>query len=295
MHNTKIYIFHILAVVVVSIWGTTFISTKLLLAAGLTPIMIFISRFVIAYIGIVPFSRKRLFCKSLIDEIMVALLGLSGGSLYFLTENMALEISQASSVALIVCTTPVITIFLMRIFYPEERISGLTIIGSIVALAGVALITYNGSSNLQLNPAGDLLALSSATLWSIYSVIIRYLGTRYDTLFITRKTFFYGLLTALPIMLVGGEELDWSPLTSATVIGNLLFLGVVASLLCYAAWSLVLKRIGTAQASNYMYINPVVATLLSAFILGEKITPMAIVGAAMILGSVYLAVGFHRR
>lgn len=295
MPKKSSYIFHILAVVVVAIWGTTFISTKLLLAAGLTPIMIFVSRFVIAYIGILPFARSRLFCKSITDELLVALLGLSGGSLYFITENMALEISHASSVALIICTTPVITIFLMRIFYPKEHIGWLTILGSLIALAGVAVITYNGSSNLRLNPAGDILALASAILWSIYSVIIRHLGTRYNTLFITRKTFFYGLLTALPMALLKGENLEWSLLGDWSVICNLLFLGIVASLLCYAAWSVVLKQIGTAHASNYMYINPLVATLLSALILGEEITPMMAVGAVMILGSVYLAVGFHRR
>ena len=84
------HIYHILAIITSAIWGTTFISSKLLLQEGLSPAAIMILRFVLAYVLMLPFVKGKWFCKSLKDELLMVLLGISGGSLYFLLENTAL-------------------------------------------------------------------------------------------------------------------------------------------------------------------------------------------------------------
>ena len=109
------HIFHILAILTSAIWGTTFISSKLLLQEGLSPAAIMILRFVLAYVLMLPFVKGKWLCKSLKDELLMVLLGISGGSLYFLLENTALVYTQASNVAIIIAATPLLTMLTVNL------------------------------------------------------------------------------------------------------------------------------------------------------------------------------------
>ena len=73
------------------------------------------------------------------------------------------------------------------------------------------------------------------------------------------------------------------------VLSNLLFLAVLASLICYILWNVVLKQLGTMRASNYIYLNPLVTMVASVLILHEQITWITLMGAACIILGVYLA------
>ena len=90
---------HLAAIVVVGIWGLTFISTRVLIENGLTPQEIFLLRFLMAYVGIWFISPRKLFCHNWRDEGWMLLGGITGGSLYFLTENTALEVTLTTNVA----------------------------------------------------------------------------------------------------------------------------------------------------------------------------------------------------
>lgn len=287
----KKLLYHILAVATVSIWGTTFVSTKVLLHHGLTPDVIFTLRFLMAY-GVLWLLRPRLgmWCRNLRDELRMVGLGITGGSLYFLTENAALCYAPAANVSLLVCTTPLLTILLMRLAYRHsERLSRYTVGGSLLALAGVALVVLNGHFALKLNPRGDLLALSASLLWALYTLLLRSVEGRYRNLLITRKVFGYGLLTILPYLAWHQPEPSLETFRAPAVWGNLLFLGLIASLVCYATWNAVVKNLGASFSSNYLYLNPLAATLAAALVLQEVITPTAAFGACMILAGIALA------
>jgi drug/metabolite transporter (DMT)-like permease len=71
------------------------------------------------------------------------------------------------------------------------------------------------------------------------------------------------------------------------VIGNILFLGVLASLLCYFYWNLAVKHLGAIATANYIYIIPVITLIASAIIIRERITPFAIIGTGLILTGVF--------
>lgn len=90
--------YHILAILTVAVWGTTFISTKILINNGLSPQEIFLLRFIIAYIGIWFISPRKIFSDSIKDELTMFAAGLTGGTLYFLTENTALKFTQTTNV-----------------------------------------------------------------------------------------------------------------------------------------------------------------------------------------------------
>ena len=283
------HIYHILAILTSAIWGTTFISSKLLLQEGLSPAAIMILRFVLAYVLMLPFVKGKWFCKSLKDELLMVLLGISGGSLYFLLENTALVYTQASNVAIIIAATPLLTMLTVNLLDRCKSASKRLYGYSLMSLAGVALVILNGNFVLKLNPIGDLLTFGAVVTWVIYSIIIAKVQERYSSWMITRKIIFYGVVTLLPYFLIEPWDVTWEMMSRPMVWGNIAYLGVLASLGCYMTWNIVIKRLGAVDATNYLYINPIVAMITANLLLGERITPLAIAGTALILVGVYLA------
>lgn len=274
---------YIIALAIVVIWGCTFVQTKLLINSGLCPEEIFFYRFVLAYLLMLPLSGKKLMLDGWKDELIAISLGLTGGSLYFVTENYALAFGYCSNVALIVCLTPLITTLIVGCLYPSERIGRSGVVGSVVALVGMALVVFNGNFILKLSPLGDLLAFAACLCWALYSLAIKRLQGKYSNMLITRKVFGYGLLTMMPWLLFRGVNAEVL-ITGGTIVwGNLLFLGCMASMLCFLGWNWCLGKLGTVRATNLLYLNPVVAIITSALVLGENVTWIAICGAVLIL------------
>jgi drug/metabolite transporter (DMT)-like permease len=271
------------------VWGTSFVSTKVLIHNGLSPAEIFTYRFVLAYIAILFFAPRKLFADTWRDELLMAALGLTGGSLYFITENTALETTLASNVSLLVCTFPIWTALLSKLFYPRDPLGGRLWLGSLAGLTGSALVVFNGSFVLALNPLGDALSLAAALSWAVYSLIMRNLNKRYGVMFITRKVFFYGLVTLLPFLLLPGTGYHPARLANPAVWINLLFLGLITSFVCFAVWNRVLKEIGIVASSNYIYLNPVFTMAAAALVLHERITWIAILGLFLIVAGLWLA------
>ena len=289
MHTTKNYIYHLIAILTVGIWGLTFISTKVLIEHGLSPQEIFLLRFLMAYLGIWFISPRKLFADNWKDELWLLWGGVTGGSFYFFTENTALEITLATNVAFIVCTAPLLTTILSLLIYKKEKATAGLVGGSLLALVGVALVVYNGHFILKISPLGDFLTLLAAFSWAFYSLIMKKMSGRYRTTFITRKIFFYGILTILPAFILHAWQFSLSGLWQPAVWMNLLFLGVLASLVCFVVWNIILKQLGTVRASNYIYLNPLFTLIGSTVLLDEQFTVMSLMGAMLILGGVYWA------
>lgn len=227
--------------------------------------------------------------QQLEDELLFLATGLTGGTLYFLTENTALSLTQTTNVAFIICMTPLLTTALSLLTDRKEKASKQLMAGSVIALLGVALLIFNGSFVLKLSPLGDFLTLCAGLSWAIYSLIIRKLSGRYPAVFITRKVFFYGILTGLPTFLVHPFQFPLSGFANPVIWANLLFLAVLASLICFVVWNIVLKQLGTIQSSNYLYLNPLFTTIAASLILEEQLTVFAVAGVGLVLGGVYFA------
>ncbi|MCC8155538.1 MAG: DMT family transporter [Tannerellaceae bacterium] len=289
--KSKQVLYHIMAIVTVIIWGTTFVSTKVLIREGLTPVEILMYRFTIAYICIWFISPKKLFARNWKDELWMIGMGLTGGSLYFVTENTALGITLASNVSLILCTTPILVAFIAWGLNRKEKLRKNLLIGSFIALAGVALVVFNGNYYLKINPLGDFLTFISALMWAFYCLILKRMNTKYPTLLLTRKVFFYGVVTLFPLMLIFPGYLsitiNTEILSRSLAWINLLFLGIVASMLCFIMWNIAVKELGPVYTSNYIYIVPLVTVFASSLILDEPVTFVSLIGAALILYGVY--------
>jgi len=289
--NVKSPVFyHIEAILTSVVWGTTFVSSKVLISHGLTPEQIMLLRFILAYVCIWLISPKQLWAKSWQDELLFVLLGLSGGSLYFLAENSALKFTQACNVSIIISVTPLLTAIATSLVYKGERMGRALIIGAFVALVGISFVVLNGQYVLKLNPIGDLLTISASLMWVVYGLILKKLQQReYTSVFVTRKVFFYGILTILPVFPIMGEGIPWNELCDFTVLANLCFLGIVASFLGYLAWNYVVNQLGVVTATNYLYLNPLATFITSSIVLQERITIVSLIGSLMILSGVYLS------
>ena len=286
--NNSLLGYHILAAIIVLIWGCTFVNSKVLLMHGLSAHEIFVLRFLFAYVCICIISPRRLWANSVRDELLFVLLGMTGGSMYFVTENAAVKIDYVNNVSFIVCTAPLLTTLLALAFLKSVKATRGLVLGAISATLGVASVVLNGQFMLKLNPLGDLLAFSAALSWAVYSLLLRRLAG-YNVVFVTRKVFFYGLITVLPVFIFRPWRFPLHGFLEPSVWGNLLFLGFVASFGCFVLWSWVSKRLGALTASNYIYLNPVSTVIFSALILDEPMTWLAYVGSTLILFGVFLS------
>ena len=272
---------HLLALFTIVVWGTTFIATKLLLTAY-TPLQIMLMRFALAY-AVLWLLRPKALLVDLKTELRFCLLGLFGCTLYFLTENTALTYTLAANVSILVASAPILTALLAHLFLRDEPFSRNNLLGFLIAFLGVALVVFNGTVVLKLNPLGDLLSLSAALTWAVYGVLLKPLLHRFDAIQLTRRVMMWGLLTALPLALLSGEPFSLAPLQNGARLFCILFLGLIGSGLCYVTWNLATRRLGVVVTSNYIYVNPFVTMLTAAVVLDERITPMGVAGAALII------------
>ena len=287
--NSNVF-YHLVAFLTVAIWGTTFVSTKVLMLNGLSPAQIFTLRFTIAYVLMLCFNHRRIFSDSWKDEAKMALLGISGGSLYFLSENEAMNFTTTTNTSLIVCSCPLFATLLVRLVYRHSsRINAIQLLGSLLAFVGMIIVVLNGRFVLHLSPVGDALAFTACMCWAVYSLLMKSVSGSYSAAFITRKVFFYGVLTILPYYLFvpGLPSLDI--FAKPQVIGNLLFLGCLASMICFLTWNWCISKLGAVKATNWVYFNPITTMIFASWVLGEKITPYFLIGAACILLGMYVA------
>lgn len=281
---------HFSALVTVLIWGTTFISTKVLLA-DFAPVEILFLRFVMGFAALYLAAPRRMQKASRRQELTFAAAGLSGVCLYYLMENIALTYTMASNVGVIVSVSPFFTAILSRIILKEEKLHARFFLGFVVAMAGIALISFNGAA-MKLNLTGDFLALMAALMWGCYSTFTRKIsGYGFSTILTTRRTFFYGILFMIPALCLSGFRMDTERFFHPVSIGNLLFLGLGASALCFVTWNYSVKVLGAIKTSIYIYMIPVVTVLTSALVLKEPVTWMTGAGTLLTLAGLFLSEG----
>ena len=276
------------------VWGISFLNTRVLLDAGLTPTEIFVARFTIAYLSLLVISRFKVRFTGWRDELLFVVCGVAGGSAYFIAENTALELTLISDVAVLVSIAPLTTALMGAIFYRDERITLLTGVGMVIAFIGSVMLALKDGLVWGDSVLGDLLAMLAALVWAFYSMALKRLNRTYTTLFITRKLFFYGILSALPLLALEDTQINMDVLRQPAVWGNLLYLGLVSSMAAHFIWGITVKRIGAVRASNYFYLSPIISMIAAAIWFGERTNAIAYIGCVLILAGVIMAEKFKR-
>ena len=287
--ENKNYTGHFTAALTILIWGTTFISTKVLLE-DFQPVEILVFRFILGFVILLLISPRRLKTKGKGEELLFVGAGLSGICLYYLLENIALTYTLASNVGVIISVAPFFTAILAHILMKEEEKLGVPFfIGFLMAMAGIAMISLNGAE-LKLNPTGDLLALLAALVWAVYSILSRKISSLgYPVVLTTRRTFFYGILFMIPASFLLAFRLNLAPLGKPVNLLNILYLGAGASALCFVTWNFSVKKLGAVNTSIYIYLVPVITVVTSVLILHEQIGITSALGVLLTLAGLGLS------
>ena len=307
LNRNSLLICHLGALVAVCMWGGSFVSTKVLINNGLGPVEIYIYRFVLAYLLVLIGCHRRLWAANWRDELLFLVCGLCGSSIYFIAENNAVNYTRVSDVSMITTLSPLLTTLLIGALYKSERPGKWTYLGSLIAFIGVEFIIFkDGFTANSAGPGhdtlstmiGDMLALGAAFSWAIYSLVLRKLNVTYTAQFVTRKTFFYGLITAIPFWIISKEPISApSVLLKPEVLGNLLFLGVFCSMIAYLLWAWVMGKLGAIKTNNYLYVQPVCTMIIAAILFGkdDPITLIGCFGCVLIIGGLWLGDYMTRR
>ena len=285
---------HLAALFTIIIWGTTFISTKVLLT-DFKPVEILFFRFVMGFVALFLVCPHRMKGVERKQELTFVLAGLCGICLYYLLENIALTYTMTSNVGVIISVAPFFTAILSRLFLKSEgKLRANFFIGFVVAMAGVALISFNGSK-LELNPMGDLLAVLAAFVWACYSILTRKISSfGYPVILTTRRTFFYGILFMVPALFFFDFKIGVERFTDMAVLFNLLYLGLGASALCFVTWNVAVKVLGAVKTSVYIYMVPVITIVTSVLVLKETVTWVSVVGTVLAAAGLSLS-EYHRK
>lgn len=279
---------HLLAIGTILVWGLTFINSTIVLRS-LSPVELLIARMVIGIAALAVLRPKRLKLHKRSHELYLMGVGFFSVTLYFVLENTALTYTASSNVAVIVSTAPFFIAIFSGIFLKEEKLSPLFFVGFVLAILGVGMVSFAGKK-LQLNPLGDLLSLLTAVSWAIGTMFMRKLEKHnYPVILVTRRMFMYGVLFALPMLLFLPTKGQLSDLLKPEVLFNVLFLGVIASAVCYVTWMMAMMRVGVVRSGVYIYLIPVITMVAAAIILGDTITPLQIGGAAMTMAGLFVS------
>ena len=269
------------------IWSLNYATTKYAFERW-SPIAFSGLRFATAGIALALFVRWREGGLGVdrSDVRLVVLCGIVGIFLNQLTFTYAVDYTAAANVALILAAAPAFAaVFAVMLGHERVRPAHWLALG--VSLVGVGLVVVGGSDLVGFSLRGDLLAVGAALTWAAYTVMLRPLLGRYSAIRISALVILVGAVIMAPVTVVqvanqdfdSLRRLDWAAWLYST-IGPLL----VTNWLYFRA----LHRVGAARATLYMYLQPFLGAVFAAWLLGEKLVAVQLIGGAVIVGGVAL-------
>jgi drug/metabolite transporter (DMT)-like permease len=223
------------------------------------------------------------------DVPYLVLLGAIFFTIFPVTFNTSLRLTEASRGALMLATMPLWSVLLAR-SAKRERLSTRQMCGVLLTLAGVGVVlaerglTFAGTG---LSLAGDVLMLVTALCGAVYGVLAKRMLTRYKALTVTAYTMMFGTLLLMPLTFLEDPSSALARMRTDTVM-LVLFLGIFGGAIGYFLWTFALTRLSPTQVAVYINLNPMIATLLGATLLAEKLTGIFVAGFAAVLAGVLL-------
>jgi len=223
------------------------------------------------------------------DVPYLVLLGAIFFTIFPVTFNTSLRLTEASRGALMLATMPLWSVLLAR-SAKRERLSTRQMCGVLLTLAGVGVVlaerglTFAGTG---LSLAGDVLMLVTALCGAVYGVLAKRMLTRYKALTVTAYTMMFGTLLLMPLTFLEDPSSALARMRTDTVM-LVLFLGIFGGAIGYFLWTFALTRLSPTQVAVYINLNPMIATLLGVTLLAEKLTGIFVAGFAAVFAGVLL-------
>ncbi|WP_175731981.1 DMT family transporter [Burkholderia ambifaria] len=233
---------------------------------GLAPLQLAAGRFATAAVLVIAWLAWRRPAKpSTRDALRFLVCGFLGIALYNALLNTGEQTVSAGAASFIVNTLPIFTALLAAVFL-HERFNRWGWAGSLISLAGIAVIAHGQPGGLVLG-SGSTLILGAALCSASYFVLQRRLIPVYGALPCAAYTLLAGALLLTPWL--PGAVVSLGDASHDTMLA-VLVLGVFPAALGYATWTVALGYFGAARAANFLYLTPAVATALSIVLTGER-------------------------
>jgi drug/metabolite transporter (DMT)-like permease len=289
--NRKIIIY-IEALLTVVIWGGTFVATKVTLQEA-SPALIVWLRFAIGIVvlGATVAIRKQFTIPAWRELPYLALLGLLGVTLHQWLQATGLQTAAATNTAWIVATIPMFTALLGWLVL-KEKLGAIRVGGIILATIGVLVIVSKGDMPALFKGVfgtlGEFLILISSVNWAVFSILSRRGLKTYPATLMMFYVMVFGWLFANIWLFGFGSGLSEIPHLSGQGWIGILILGLLGSGVAYITWYDALQALPAGQLSVFINVEPLITTMIAALVLGESITWVIVLGAAMILLGIYL-------
>jgi drug/metabolite transporter (DMT)-like permease len=264
-----------------SIWGGMYVVSKVVLEV-IPPFSLLAIRLILGAgtLGAIILFRSgsRLTSRQMRDSFLVGIVGY-GISLGF--QFVGTKLSTASNGALVTSATPAF-VLLFAPFLLGEKTTTRGILALAVSMLGVIAVidprTTDFSSTLFM---GNLSLLAAALTWALYSVLVRKVAQSADLLASSAVMLAGGIPSSI---LFGWFEVNQQGIGEVTtgIMGGILFLGIISTALAMFLWNYAFAKLPASAASLTFFAQPVVGTLLGWFFLGEKITPLFLLGGLLI-------------
>lgn len=280
------------ALISISFWGVSFVSTKAVLEK-LDPFSIIVLRFGIGALFLLlllVIKRIRLLVSiTYLPHLII--LGILGVFVHQILQATALLTINASSAGWIISLSPIFTVILSILFL-NEKMTITKATGMVLAITGVLLVTSTRSGHsfqFSIN-IGFLLMILSTLNWAVYSVIFKSLRIPYSPLLVTFYMSLIGLVLTTPFIMrsKGWESLS---LLDHTEWAHLLFLGVFVSGIAYWYWGKALKVLEASKVSMFLYLEPVSTLIAAVLLLQEKVLFISVAGGIIIIIGVIIVNG----
>jgi len=277
-----------------AVYGTSYVATRIVLEHGVGPATLAVTRLVIGAAMLAPLALARRPADNRLsgrDRWRVGWMGVLGFAAAFAFANWGIAGSTATNAALLISVEPVSLILLSPLFL-GERLTCRELVGATLTLAGATLVVLNGVPGLSVSIAphwrGDLLLVLSGLAYAAYSLIGRSVLARHAALPVTTWSMLWGLAAMVPLGALewlGGHRPRWS---AAALIGTA-YLGVVITALGYLVWNWVLERVEAPRLALFVNVQPVVGACLGIWWLGEPLTAFTVIGGALVLVGLHVA------
>jgi drug/metabolite transporter (DMT)-like permease len=276
---------HVLALITVTIWSSTFVITKLLLdhmSAGL----LLLFRFTFAVLLLIIMS-KLTNQKKQKSSFYTVIAGIAL-ALYFIFENEAVFLTLSSSVGLFVALSPLFTIMFMSLFNKKSYFNLKNSIGILISFGGVFLLEIGLDDILIGSRVGNILAVIAGAMFSIYTVFLNKEENKQTLVTQTKNIFQYVLITILIYNLINIKNLTLSYNGLSMILG-IAFLGIIASGIAFLIWNEAIKYLGPIKTNLYIYLIPLMTMIFGIIFAGETFAWIKLIGTIFILAGLYLA------
>ncbi len=289
MEKKKKYRVHLLTLLAMLFWGVSFVWSKVVFKTY-TPLTTIFFRLIIS----VAFLFLYLFVSHTMERInkrdvkFFLLSALFNPFLYFLGENFGLQQVSASLASVVIATIPVLTPFIVIFFY-NEKITRINIIGLLVSFIGIIIIVLSDTNKLQGDFSGILILLLAVLSAIFYTIFVKKLSKTYNAVTIIAYQNLIGVLLFLPLVLLFDMDSILHTTPNTETITSLLMLGILASSAAFIFFTDAIKNLGIIKTNLYTNSIPVFTFLFAFIILGEEITLFKAVGLTAVIVGIILS------